>query len=242
MRTSCNAFSSNTCFILFHFVASVSASSPHRFTRTASSARANATANARTHASVTPTHEPRLPPLQQCYQSPHQTFQLSIQAGSASSIAKHAPLTNGHVRPAAGAFVPQLSSQPTPQFCYFKNIFDSHIALALWRARSSYTAAQLRYIRLSRPATSQAASLPPCLGTRTVAFLGSRSCNTATSPTGMSSTRPFKRQAAATPTLACRLAMQELRPCRRARATRLPHCFQRNTGILCTLCGYLSIH
>jgi hypothetical protein len=91
MRTSCNAFSSNTCFILFHFVASVSASSPHRFTRMASSARANATANARTHASVTPTHEPRLPPLQQCYQSPYHTFQLSIQAGSASSIAKHAP-------------------------------------------------------------------------------------------------------------------------------------------------------
>jgi hypothetical protein len=68
-------------------------SSPHRFTLPASSARAKATANARTHASVTPTHEPRLPPLQQCYQSPYQTFQLSIQAGSASSIAKHAPLT-----------------------------------------------------------------------------------------------------------------------------------------------------
>ena len=91
MRTSCNAFSSNTCFILFHFVASVSTASPHRFTRPRAPLFLADTTATRNRGSVTPTHEPRLPPLQQCYQSPYQTFQLSIQAGSASSIAKHAP-------------------------------------------------------------------------------------------------------------------------------------------------------
>jgi hypothetical protein len=77
-----------------------------------------------------PAHEPRLPPLQQCHVCHCQTFQLSMQAGSASSSAQRAPNANEPVLvPPEPPFRNRHTNQP-PRFCNLKPILDSYITVA----------------------------------------------------------------------------------------------------------------